>query len=104
MSRRRQHRSGPPRCRTCGQPVVLLLLRGKWRTFQARAVDGRTYLGGTAHPVEGKYAWPSLRELVEDLMVRRECGRDAATDEAYDMPFYARHYCPADTTIEEDQE
>lgn len=97
MPRRRRRRAGAPRCRTCDRPVVWLLLRGQYRTFNPAPVDGRTYAGGAAaHPVEGKQAWPSLRELVEDLRVRREIGSQDAEDEAYDMPWYVRHTCPTE--------
>ncbi len=100
MSHRRRRHTGPPRCHTCREPVISLLLRGKFRTFNPRPVDGRTHVGAHAHPVEGKYAWSSLRELVEDLMVRREVGRDDAEREAYDMPWFARHTCHPRTTAE----
>ncbi|MFC6344948.1 hypothetical protein ACFP8W_23400, partial [Nocardioides hankookensis] len=94
------------RCGTCQAPIVWLLLRGtSWRTFEPRPVDGRTHVGGRAHPVEGKYAWPSLRECTEDLMVRREITSTEAQAEAYDMPWYVQHDCPTtDTETEESNE
>jgi hypothetical protein len=103
MARRRQRRpKGPPRCSRCQGPVVWFVLRGKWRTFEPRPVDGRAHIGGRAHPVEGKYAWTSLRDLTEDLMVRRECSSTTAQDEAYDMPWYVEHTCPPGTTSDDD--
>lgn len=94
---KRRRRAGAPRCRSCGRPVIWLLLRGKYRTFEPKPVDGRAHVGHTAHPTEGKHAWQSLRDLVEDLMVRREVSSAAAQEEAYDMPWYVRHTCPPTT-------
>lgn len=65
---------------------------GQWRTFEPRPVDQRT-MHGTAFPVCDRRAW-RFRELVEDLMVRRECSQADAEGEARDVPWYQPHTCP----------
>lgn len=105
MARRRQAK-GPPRCHDCGRPFKWIKGPKGWRRFAPRPVDGRTHIGARAVPVEGgTYAWPSFREVVEDLMVRRQVGIGEAQAEAYDMPWYVEHSCSsADTTTTEDNE
>lgn len=94
MSRRRRRSS--PRCRDCQAPVLFFrsARTGNWRPFDPKPVDQRQQNPSTAHAVEnGVLAWP-LRDLVEDLMVRRHCGRDDAEDEARAMPWHVPHDCP----------
>ncbi len=83
------------KCQWCKATVVFLRspFTGGWRKFDARPVDGRTHTGRAAYPVENERAW-KLPLLIEDLRVRRECGRDQAEDEAYDMPWHVTHDCP----------
>lgn len=88
-----RRRRGPIRCGECKQPIAWFRMRGGWRKFEPRPVDGRTHVGGRAHPVEGKFAWPTLRELTEDLMVRRRISSHQAQEEAYDMAWYVEHTC-----------
>lgn len=104
MARRRRPK-GPPRCLDCGRPFKWIKSPHGWRRFEPRPVDGRTHVGAAAVPVEGgTYAWPSFRELVEDLMVRRQQGTAAAQAEAYDMPWYVPHTCHTAHTTTEDQQ
>lgn len=102
MTRRQRRRHGRPTCGNCGRPVVWLRRAmaapgsSAWRTFDPKPVDGRTHHGPPACPVEnGRLAW-RFRELVEELMVRRECSQADAEDEARDMPWYVPHRCPQD--------
>lgn len=96
-----RRRRGPARCSDCRRPIVWLRLRGSWRTFEPGPVDGRTHVGPRAHPVEGRHAWPSLREATEDLMVRRRMSSADAEAEAYDLPWYVAHTCPPKTERDE---
>lgn len=91
--KRRRARGRLPRCAKCQHPFRWLAWHNGWRKFEPHPVDGRAHVGAPAYPVESKRAWP-LRELVEDLMVRRRCGRDDAEDEAYAMPWFVPHVCP----------
>lgn len=97
--KRDRRRGRLPRCNQCRLPICWLSWRGHWRPYEPHHVDGRTHRGAPAHPVEAKKAW-SFRELVEDLMVRREIGRDEAEDEAYAMPWFIPHVCPPHTKKE----
>ncbi|MCW2757011.1 MAG: hypothetical protein JWO46_757 [Nocardioidaceae bacterium] len=86
----------PARCSTCRAPVAWFLsVSGRWRTFDPKPVNGRTHVGATAFPVEGRHYWRT-RELVEDLMVRRHISEPAAQDEVYDLPWHVAHTCPPD--------
>lgn len=97
MTRRRRRR-GPPRCNSCGRRIVFLLAptSGSWRTFEPEPVDGRTWAGGEAYPTEGSRTY-RYRDLVEELLVRRQCSRGEAEDEAYAMPWHVVHHCPPGT-------
>jgi hypothetical protein len=92
-----------PRCRDCRAPIAWYLspFTGKVRKFDARPVDGRTHTGAPAYPVEGRRAW-KFTVLVDDLQVRRECSRDDAEAEAYDMPWHVAHDCPNNPHTRED--
>lgn len=90
-------RSQGTRCRSCGRPIVLLgsPFTSSWRAFEPTPVNGRTHIGPDAFPTEGKRTW-KLRDLIEDLMVRRQCSRAEAEDEAYAFPWHVLHRCPND--------
>lgn len=92
---RRTRRHRPARCPDCHQPTVWLASpwSGRWRRFDPTPLNGRAHNGPTAYPVEGRRAW-RVRDLVEELMIRRDCSRAEAEDEAYDMPFHVPHVCP----------
>lgn len=92
---RRHRRAGGNRCRDCHRPIALLgsPFTDSWRAFEPTPVNGRTYQGGNAYPSEGKRTY-RFRDLVEELMVRRECSRSDAEDEAYAMPWFVLHDCP----------
>ncbi|GAB3988787.1 hypothetical protein [Nocardioides marmoraquaticus] len=93
--RRRRRGSGPIRCDDCHRPVDMLSdphAPHRTRPFEQRQVDGRTHIGVAAYPVEGRRAW-LLRDLVEDLMIRRRCSRQEAEQEAYAMPWQPVHQC-----------
>lgn len=94
-TRNRRARGRLPRCNACRFPIVWFSWRGSWRRYEPGQVDGRTHQGPPAHPVEGRRAWP-LRELVEDLMVRRQISSAEAEDEVYAMPWHVPHVCPPD--------
>jgi hypothetical protein len=105
--RKRTRTRGGPKCRHCDARVVWFtdVVSGKARKFDPKPVDGRAHTGRPACPVEnGRHAW-RFRDLVEDLMVRRECSQETAQAEAYDMPWYVQHHCPEDpyTTNEESE-
>ena len=91
--KRRRARGRLPRCGTCQQPFRWLAWGRSWRKFEPHPVDGRPHDGPPAYPVETKRAW-RIRELVEDLMVRRQVGHDEAEDEVYAMPWFVPHVCP----------
>lgn len=98
MARRRRKQSGPARCKTCQAPIVWLLLRGKWRSFEPRPVERLpevVRLQNPSYPIEGKIAWP-LEDLVVELMGRRECTEAAAREEAHDFEWRTIHHCPDD--------
>lgn len=84
------------RCQWCKAPIAWFTspFGGRLAKFDAKPVDGRTHAGAPAYPVEnGRRAW-RLPPLVEELQVRRETSREAAQDEAYDMPWHTLHDCP----------
>jgi hypothetical protein len=83
-----------PKCRDCQQSIAWFNVLGVGRRpFEPKPVDPAS-TGRPAYPVEGgALAW-SLRDLVEDLMVRREISHDEADEEARAMPFHVRHICP----------
>lgn len=93
MARRRARR-GPPTCQDCRQVIAWFHTpTGQWRRFDPKPVDARHHNGPPACPVEnGRIVW-RYRELVEDLMVRREISQADAEDEARDMPWYVPHNC-----------
>lgn len=101
MTRRRRHQ-GPPRCNTCDRRIQFLLSpAGGWRTFDPEAVDGRTHTGGEAYPTEGARTY-RYRDLVEELLVRRQGSRADAEEEAYAMPWHVVHHCPPTTPTPEE--
>lgn len=107
MSPRRRRR-GPPRCKDCNALVVFFrsARTGAWMPFDPRPLSGRDHPGsvGRLWVIENAAtAWP-LRELVEDLMVRREISQAEADDEAHDMPWYQTHICTRPTTTDSPEE
>ena len=49
---------GAPRCASCQAQITWLVSpSGAWRTYEPKAVDGRTHMGVSAYPVEGRRAW-----------------------------------------------
>lgn len=94
---RRARRRGPARCGECQAPIEWFRWahNGSWFPFQPRPVGPGMH--DRAYPVEnGRHAW-RFRDLVEDLMVRREIGQGAAEDEARDMPWHVPHTCTNET-------
>lgn len=84
-----------PKCRDCGQSIVWFTVErtGGRRPFDPRPVDPVAEVR-PSYPIEnGVLAW-TLRDLVEDLLVRRECSHDEADEEARAMPHHVRHVCP----------
>ena len=104
MTRRRRRR-GPPKCNKCQRDVLWarLVHSGAWRTFEPKAADTRQATGQVLYPIEGSLAWHT-RDLVEDLMVRRQCSQSEAEEEARAMPWHARHVCPTPTAEKETTE
>lgn len=94
-TRNRRTRGRLIRCHGCHFPIKWFRygVRGGWRKYEPAPVDGRRHTGAPAHPVEGVRAWP-VRDLIEDLMVRRRVGWTEAEDEVYAMPWHVPHVCP----------
>lgn len=106
MSRRTRRSTGPPRCAECGAQFIWLRapVTGNWRPFDPAPIDRRSSTQRVAYPVENNRAWMP-RELIEDLMERRECSRDQATSEVDDMPWHTPHICtPPPVEHEPDRE
>lgn len=94
MSRRR--RRGPPRCQHCNAQVVFFrsAVTRTWRPFDPRPVRDGQQLAQAPWSIENNvWAWP-LRDLVEDLMVRLQCGHAEAEEHAHAMPQHLPHDCP----------
>lgn len=93
MTRRRKRRE-PARCGDCKTPIKWARLRGAWRMFDPKRLDGQQH-AAVAYPVEngGSHAEP-FTDLVEDLMGRLGCTRSEAEDHVYAMPWHALHACP----------
>lgn len=96
--KRRKSRTAP-RCRDCHAVITWFRENGRWRTFDPRQVDRRTYTGAIAFPIYGGRAW-RLVDLVPELMASRGVGQDEATQEAYDLPWHVPHTCPSTPTRE----
>lgn len=94
MTRRR--RRGSPRCRDCQAPVVFFrsAVTRTWRPFDPRPVRDSQQLPAVPWSIENNvWAWP-FRDLVEDLMVRLQCGQNEAEEHALAMPRHFPHDCP----------
>lgn len=85
--------SGSSRCNDCGAPIKWLKspFSSKWRPFEPSPVGPND--DTVAYPVEALRAW-KFDELVEELMVRRDCSRAEAQEEAHAFAWYALHHCP----------
>lgn len=101
MARRRRRTRTGPQCSTCKASIKWIRLRGNWRTFDPKPLDGKQH-AGLAYPTEnnGTTASP-FEELVDDLQGRLGITRVEAEDHAYAMPWYALHACPPETTTTE---
>lgn len=103
MGRRRRKKTGPPRCRNCRAVVVFFRGAGdRWRSFDPKPVDGRTYIGPAAAPVLHGRAW-MFTELLDELQALHQYGRGDAIDEAYDLPWHVPHTCPTSTAVESEE-
>lgn len=108
MTRRRRRSRGSPRCRDCGAPVVFFrtAMGGGWRPFEPKPVHPGHQMPELPYSIEnGVLAWP-YAYLVEDLMVRLECGHTEAEEHALAMPRHLPHRCknrPETQKEEQDQ-
>lgn len=101
MSRRRSRRQS--RCIDCNKPVRFFrsTVTGSWRPFDPRPVSPGQQLAAPAWVIENNvHAWP-YRDLVEDLMVRHQCSRADAEEEAHAMAWHLPHRCPTRTETQE---
>jgi len=83
-----------PRCNTCRYAITWFSLRGDWRAFDPKVIDGRSH-AQAAYPVEGKKASP-VGDLIEEFMGRYEIDRADAEDHVYALPWHVLHACPPD--------
>lgn len=89
-------RRGPARCNGCRAHVVFYRspFTGKVRTFEAKPVEPSHPLAGVkAFPVLGGTAAYKPADLVEHLMVQRQCSEVEAADEVRDVPWHLLHEC-----------
>jgi len=92
----RRHR-GPALCRNCRAPIAFFRspFTDGVRIFNAKPVDMRGQLAEVAYPVLGRQAY-RLRDVVDQLMVMRQCSHGEAEEEARDLPWHTLHACPID--------
>jgi hypothetical protein len=99
MAARKRPRRGPAQCRNCRAPIAFFLspfMTGQVRAFNPYPVDPRVQSGAASYPVLGRQAY-RLPDLVDQLMVLRQCSHSEAEEEAADLPRHTFHACPDST-------
>lgn len=91
-----------PRCARCHTRIRWIQsITGQWLPFDPVPVAPGNPRQITAKPVENDRWWP-VRDLIEDLQVRRQCTDREARTEVYDMPWHVPHTCPRTTDTEKE--